>query len=82
MDHMIYQKQIIEESIKVAGSAAKLARSMGVERTIVSAWRTGRRTMSPKYCIQLAKQYDFVDISKLSPLFDKETINWLRKSNH
>ena len=75
---MAYQIQIINRSIKEAGNGSKLARLLDVDRRRIYNWKNGIESIPDKYCLRLAKKYDFVDLTRLSETFDKETINWIK----
>jgi len=78
MDNLEYQIKIIGQSVEEAGSASELARILGSSKQCLHSWKKGVHTMPEKYCVKLAKKYNFVDITKLSKILDQETIEWIK----
>ncbi len=63
-------ESLIDDAVKICGSASELARRLGVHRQEVSEWRSGKRRISPETVAYLG------DILKLNGAEVRELAAW------
>jgi hypothetical protein len=71
-----YQIYALEKALKV-DTWDTVAKKLNVSITLISFVKNKKRILPPAACILLAKNYNGIDIKKLSTVYSKPIIDWI-----